>query len=224
MVVDIDICDLFGFFFCYQVILLCCLWYSISSTNNVIGKVVLTNLPFPLTVTIVHLGSIALYSGPVLALSGVRPQLEMEWSTWCKCILPLVLGKFFTSVTSHVSLWKVPVSYAHTGWHAAEWFIINFIHIICSLHISYHNSCSHHITSHSHRCSESDDAVVHGDSVQTHPGSIANVAGLPVIGADYSRRHHRDRDGNFIRYARPGRCPELDDCVRFTEYLHEKGV
>ncbi|OQR68402.1 solute carrier family 35 member E1-like [Tropilaelaps mercedesae] len=97
-----------------KLVLLCCVWYSISSTNNVIGKVVLTNLPFPLTVTIVHLGSIALYSGPVLALSGVRPQLEMDWSTWCKCIVPLVLGKFFTSLTSHVSLWKVPVSYAHT--------------------------------------------------------------------------------------------------------------
>lgn len=97
-----------------QVVLLCVLWYTISSGNNVIGKVVLNNFPYPLTVTVVQLVSITVYAGPVFALWGVRPYLDLNWNIYIKCIVPLACGKFISSLTSHVSLWKVPVSYAHT--------------------------------------------------------------------------------------------------------------
>ncbi|KAL1469053.1 hypothetical protein MTO96_004786 [Rhipicephalus appendiculatus] len=97
-----------------KVVLLCVLWYGISSGNNVVGKVVLNSFPYPLTVTMVQLFSITVYSGPVFALWGIRPYLDLEWGTYMRCIVPLACGKFFSSLTSHVSLWKVPVSYAHT--------------------------------------------------------------------------------------------------------------
>lgn len=97
-----------------QVILLCFAWYFVSSANNVIGKLVLQSFPFPMTVTMVQLLSITIYSGPFFRLWNVRKTSPIEWNYYLRYIIPLALGKFLASVTSHISLWKVPVSYAHT--------------------------------------------------------------------------------------------------------------
>ncbi|XP_029835877.1 solute carrier family 35 member E1 homolog [Ixodes scapularis] len=98
----------------FRVVLLCVLWYGISSGNNVVGKVVLTHFPFPLTVTMVQLFSITVLSGPAFAIWGIRPYLDLPWTKYMTSIVPLACGKFVSSLMSHVSLWKVPVSYAHT--------------------------------------------------------------------------------------------------------------
>lgn len=79
---------------------------------------VLSDFPYPMTVTMIQLLSITLYSGPSFKLWGVRKQVNISWQYYFQFIVPLALGKFFASVSSHISIWKVPVSYAHTGkWH-----------------------------------------------------------------------------------------------------------
>lgn len=97
------------------VFLLCILWYAISSTNNVISKMVLNEFPYPMTMTMVQLLSITVFSGPLFNLFGIRKYAGIPWKYYMKLIVPLALGKFVASVFSHVSIWKVPVSYAHTG-------------------------------------------------------------------------------------------------------------
>lgn len=99
----------------FNVLALCLLWYIVSSSNNVIGKMVLSTFPYPMTVTMVQLTSITLYSGPFFNLWGIRKYSDISWNYYLKLIIPLAFGKFFASVTSHISIWKVPVSYAHTG-------------------------------------------------------------------------------------------------------------
>ncbi|XP_037936851.1 solute carrier family 35 member E1 homolog [Teleopsis dalmanni] len=96
------------------VLFLCLFWYIISSSNNVIGKMVLNQFPYPMTVTMVQLCSITLYSGPFFNLWRIRKYQDIERGYYWRLIIPLALGKFLASVTSHISLWKVPVSYAHT--------------------------------------------------------------------------------------------------------------
>ena len=99
----------------FRIILLCSLWYTISSTNNVIGKKILIDFPFPVTVALVHLLSTTLYLSPTLRVWKVPRMRPIPKSSLLKLILPLSFGKAFSSITSHVSIWKVPVSYAHTG-------------------------------------------------------------------------------------------------------------
>lgn len=96
------------------IVFLCILWYIISSSNNVIGKMLLNEFPYPMTMTMVQLLSITIYSGPFFNMWGVRKYVDISWKYYFKLIVPLAFGKFFSSVFSHVSIWKVPVSYAHT--------------------------------------------------------------------------------------------------------------
>jgi len=45
---------------------------------------------------------------------GVRKYESSNWSYHLKMLLPLAFAKFLSSVLAHVSVWKVPVHYAHT--------------------------------------------------------------------------------------------------------------
>jgi len=100
-----------------QIVCLCLAWYITSSANGVVGKIVLSDFPYPMTVSMVQLASISLYLIPVMKawkVPSTKPS-EIPLKYWFQMIIPLAFGKFFASVSSHISIWKVPVSYAHTG-------------------------------------------------------------------------------------------------------------
>ena len=99
----------------FKILLLCVAWYTSSSINNVIGKVILSDFPYPMTVSMVQLLSISVYLIPIVKSWNVPASQRMPLKYWFTMILPLAFGKFLSSVSSHVSIWKVPVSYAHTG-------------------------------------------------------------------------------------------------------------
>lgn len=97
-----------------RIVFVCICWYIVSSSNGVIGKTILSQFPYPVTLTMVQLGSIALWSPPMLKILSVRPYEASGWAYYRKMLLPLAFGKFLSSVFAHISIWKVPVSYAHT--------------------------------------------------------------------------------------------------------------
>ena len=111
-----------------RIVFVCISWYIVSSSNGVLGKTILSQFPYPMTVTMVQLLSIALWSPPLLKvrwnypnffnpifqLLGVRQYESSNWSYHIKMLFPLAFAKFLSSVLAHVSVWKVPVHYAHT--------------------------------------------------------------------------------------------------------------
>lgn len=99
--------------FC-RIVVLCICWYSVSSANGVLGKWILSEFPHPMTVTLVQLVAINIFSRPMLLFLKIRPLSGMSRRYYWKMIVPLAVAKFVSNVSAHVSIWKVPVSYAHT--------------------------------------------------------------------------------------------------------------
>jgi len=103
-----EVCEGFRIFF------LCIAWYIISSSQGVLGKTILSRLSIPYFMTMIQLGSIVIYSFPLMKCLGVRKYEGGTWSYHLKMLLPLGAFKCASSALAHVSILKVPVSYAHT--------------------------------------------------------------------------------------------------------------
>ncbi|XP_041357119.1 solute carrier family 35 member E1 homolog [Gigantopelta aegis] len=97
-----------------KIVVICTLWYASSTSDNIIGKIVLTDFPYPMTVTMVQLATAATLLGPIVKCMRVPRLTEMPRQYYATMIVPLAVGKFLSSVSSYVSIWKSSVSYAHT--------------------------------------------------------------------------------------------------------------
>lgn len=105
-----------------------------SAADNVLVKELLNEFPFPLTVTLVQLASTWILCVPLIRYVNTNLIFELIkfesfsrlWKVpppeylyqnriyYFKLIIPLAIGKFLAQLASHVSLWKIPISYAHS--------------------------------------------------------------------------------------------------------------
>lgn len=97
------------------IICLCMLWYLFSSATNIASKTVISEFPYPQTVSMAHLMAVVCVMTPALSLVDVKTGPPLSVKKYLVTILPLALGKVATSVSSHIGILSVSVSYAHTG-------------------------------------------------------------------------------------------------------------
>ena len=98
-----------------KIVFLCVCWYSTSAGNNVTLKKILQVFPYPMTISMAHVLTLTCLLGPILALLNVEPTPHLHRKFYIKRIVPLAFGKVLASISSHLSILRVPVSYAHTG-------------------------------------------------------------------------------------------------------------
>lgn len=98
-----------------KILCLCTLWYLFSSATNIASKTVIVEFPYPQTVSMAHLLVVVCVMSPALWLFDVETGPSLSTKSYMVTVLPLALGKVATSVSSHIGILSVPVSYAHTG-------------------------------------------------------------------------------------------------------------
>lgn len=116
---------------------ICLLWYFVSSCNGVFGKWILTEFQHPFTITLVQLLSITIFIRPVCSFLRIRPMSNVSWRYYTKLVIPLAIAKFLSSVLAHVSIWKVPVSYAHTVKATMPFFTVIISRVFCGERFSF---------------------------------------------------------------------------------------
>ncbi|XP_070194086.1 solute carrier family 35 member E1 homolog [Littorina saxatilis] len=97
-----------------KIALVCVMWYLCSASDNIIGKVVLSDFPYPMTMTMIQLLTTSVFLAPFLPCVGATKKGQYDRRYFFVMILPLAFGKFISSVSSYISIWRVSVSYAHT--------------------------------------------------------------------------------------------------------------
>ena len=121
-----------------KIVFLCVCWYSISAANNVLIKQIFQVFPHPMTVTMVHLLAVCAFLGPTLTVSNVEPTPYVSRRFFLRIMVPLAIGKLFASLSGHVSILKVPLSYAHTGMDSLWVFNVYLFMIIA---LSQYSMC-----------------------------------------------------------------------------------
>lgn len=113
-----------------RVCFLCLVWYSVSASSNVVGKLLLRDFPYPTTRTIVQLLATVVLLIPALRLLNIPKPKPFTTRYYAKWIVPLAIGKFLALGLSHVSIWRVPVSYAHTVKATMPLFVVGLSRLI----------------------------------------------------------------------------------------------
>jgi hypothetical protein len=97
----------------FKFIILCLMWYSSSAFTNNIGKQILMQFRYPVTLTYVQFGLVALSCYIVTKLTGSTQIRRLDMNVF-KTILPLAGFQIFGHVFSSVAISRVPVSLVHT--------------------------------------------------------------------------------------------------------------
>jgi solute carrier family 35 protein E1 len=95
-------------------ILLCGLWYTTSALSSNTGKAILTQFRYPVTLTFIQFGFVALYCllfmSPLIRFSRIR----MPTKSIARSTLPMGMFQVGGHMFSSMAISRIPVSTVHT--------------------------------------------------------------------------------------------------------------
>ena len=94
-------------------ILNCCMWYMSSSLTNNTGKQILNMFRFPVTLTFIQFGLVAMWCYGVAMVFGVT-QIRSPTRRIAETMAPLAVFLIVGHVFSSIAISRVPVSLVHT--------------------------------------------------------------------------------------------------------------
>ncbi|KAI8142656.1 triose-phosphate transporter family-domain-containing protein [Fennellomyces sp. T-0311] len=110
-------------------ILNCCMWYLSSSLTNNTGKQILNMFKFPVTLTFVQFGLVAMWCYTVATVFGVT-QIRRPTQRIATTMAPLAVFLIVGHVFSSIAISRVPVSLVHTIKALAPLFTVLFYRFI----------------------------------------------------------------------------------------------
>ncbi|CAJ0585627.1 unnamed protein product, partial [Mesorhabditis spiculigera] len=96
-----------------RIVLLCLLWYSISSASSITNKMLLQEYPYPMTVGLSALMCIPICAAPLLRVWEKR-RVTLGSFHFTRMLVPISFGRALAVASAYFSLYKMPVSYTHT--------------------------------------------------------------------------------------------------------------
>lgn len=133
----------------FKFIILCLMWYSSSAFTNNIGKQILMQFRYPVTLTYVQFGLVALSCFIVTRATGIT-QIRKPDLAIIKTVLPLAGFQIVGHVFSSVAISRVPVSLVHTIKVRELWRPSHIALLIGGVHILITKLCKNR---HCHHCS-----------------------------------------------------------------------
>ncbi|ORZ02716.1 triose-phosphate transporter family-domain-containing protein [Syncephalastrum racemosum] len=113
----------------------CCAWYISSSLTNNTGKQILNVFRFPVTLTFIQFGLVALWCYATARLMQVT-QIRKPTREIAKTIVPLAIFLIVGHVFSSIAISRVPVSLVHTIKALAPLFTVLFYRFIFGVRYS----------------------------------------------------------------------------------------
>ncbi|KAI7852361.1 triose-phosphate transporter family-domain-containing protein [Circinella umbellata] len=110
-------------------ILNCCMWYMSSSLTNNMGKQILNMFRFPVTLTFIQFGLVAMWCYGVATLFGVT-QIRSPTRRIAETMAPLAVFLIVGHVFSSIAISRVPVSLVHTIKALAPLFTVMFYRFV----------------------------------------------------------------------------------------------
>lgn len=95
-------------------ILLCSLWYTTSALSSNTGKAILTQFRYPVTLTFVQFGFVALYCLLFMSPSVRFSRLRMPTKDIIRSTLPMGMFQVGGHMFSSMAISRIPVSTVHT--------------------------------------------------------------------------------------------------------------